>query len=201
MMLSQRSGPGRQLRAGSRRPLLRGAAPGFTLLEIAMVIFIMGLMLTLVMPYLGGFRYAKLKSESRRLAGRASFLFDEASGQKVILKLVFDMDRNGYFVARLDPYAITPANMEPQFKPDHSPGSQPVLLPSDVMIRDVSVEGMGSFNRGQVGCQFYPEGYVDATVVHMMDASGNVMTLAFNPLTGQVTIAAGDVEPDRMFSR
>jgi prepilin-type N-terminal cleavage/methylation domain-containing protein len=176
-------------------------APGFTLLEIAVVIFIMGLMLTLAVPYIGGFRYAKLKSESRRLAGRASFLFDEASGQKVVLRLVFDMDHNGYFVSRLDPYAVTPANVEPSFTPDHSPGAHPVLLPQDVRIRDVTVEGIGSYNRGQVFCQFYPEGYVDATVVHLMDDSGNVMTLAFNPLTGQVAVAAGDVEPDRMFSQ
>ncbi|HUA34277.1 MAG TPA: prepilin-type N-terminal cleavage/methylation domain-containing protein [Candidatus Binataceae bacterium] len=183
-----------------RSPSSRGA-PGFTLLEIAVVLFIMGLMITLALPYLGGFRYAKLKSESRRLAGRATFLFDKAAGQKVILRLVFDIDRNGYYVTKLDPYAVTPVNVEPSFTPDHSPGSMPVLLPADVRIRDVSVEGIGSANRGIAFCQFYPEGYVDATVVHLMDASGNVMTLAFNPLTGLVGIADGDVEPDRMFAQ
>src|SRR5437870_1352862 len=47
-------------------------SPGFTLLEIAAVLFIMGLMLLIAMPYLGGFRGAQLKSASRRLAGRAT---------------------------------------------------------------------------------------------------------------------------------
>jgi prepilin-type N-terminal cleavage/methylation domain-containing protein len=196
-----RAGAGRSSSDRERRSLARRAAPGFTLLEIAVVIFIMGLMLTLALPYIGGFRYAKLKSETRRLAGRASFLFDEAAGQKVVLRLVFDIDRNGYYVARLDPFAVTPANVAPSFAPDHSPGTHPVLLPPDVRIRDVTVEGIGTYDRGQVFCQFYPEGYVDATVVHLMDDSGNVMTLAFNPLTGQVAVAAGDVDPDRMFSQ
>ena len=161
----------------------------------------MGLMLTLALPYIGGFRYAKLKSETRRLAGRATFLFDKAAGQKVVLRLVFDIDRNGYYVTKLDPFAVTPANVEPTFAPDHSPGSMPVLLPPDVRIRDVSVEGIGTVDHGIAYCQFYPEGYVDATVVHLMDASGNVMTLAFNPLTGEVAIASADLDPDKMFSR
>ena len=56
------------------------ASPGFTLLELAVVIFIMGLMLTLALPYLGGFREAALKSQARRLAGRATYMFDEATG-------------------------------------------------------------------------------------------------------------------------
>jgi prepilin-type N-terminal cleavage/methylation domain-containing protein len=196
-----RSTAGRE-REGARRPAppFRGAR-GFTLLELAIVMFIMGLMLSLVMPYLGGFRYAKLKSETRRLAGRASYLFDEASGQKVMLRLVFDIDHDGYWVARYDPYSPHPTDKEPVFTQDKGPGAQPVLLPPDIRIRDVTVEGVGTTNEGQAFCQFYPEGYVDATVVHLIDASGNVMTLALNPLTGQVEIAAGDVEPDKMYSQ
>lgn len=186
----------------ARRPAraIRGAR-GFTLIELAVVMFIMGLMLSLVMPYLGGFRYAKLKSETRRLAGRASYLFDEASGQKVMLRLVFDIDRNRYWVARYDPLSPHPTDKEPVFTPDQGPGARPVLLPADVRIRDVTVEGVGTTNEGQAFCQFYPEGYVDATVVHLMDASGNVMTLALNPLTGQVEIAAGDIAPEKMYTQ
>ncbi|HWJ40899.1 MAG TPA: type II secretion system protein, partial [Candidatus Limnocylindrales bacterium] len=93
----------------------RSASPGFTLLELAVVIFIMGLMLTLALPYLGGFRQAALKSQARRMAGRATYLFDEATGHKLVLRLIFDMDRNGYAVAQLDPYAVKPV-----FAPDTS---------------------------------------------------------------------------------
>jgi general secretion pathway protein H len=171
------------------RPIHKLSA-GFTMLELAIVVFIMGLMLTLTMPYLGGFRRAQLRSQARRLAGRATYLFDEAAGHKVVLRLIFDIDNNGYAVAKLDPYAIKPV-----FAPDPTPSSRPVTLPGSVRIRDVTVEGIGTVNRGVIACNFYPEGYVDATVVHIEDASNDVMTLEFVPLTGQVAIFDGDVMP------
>jgi general secretion pathway protein H len=169
------------------------ASPGFTLLELAVVIFIMGLMLTLAMPYLGGFREAALRSQARRLAGRASYMFDEATGHKLVLRLIFDMDHNGYAAAQLDPYAV-----QPVFAPDTSLSGRPVMMPAAIRIRDVTIEGIGTVNRGTVATNFYPEGYVDATVVHLDDASGDVMTLEFSPLTGQVAIISGDVMPSGM---
>jgi prepilin-type N-terminal cleavage/methylation domain-containing protein len=184
---------------------------GFTLLELAVVLFIMGLMLTIVFPYLGGYRSALLKSESRRLAGRATYLYDLAEAQKVVYQLVFDLDANGYSVARLDPYAmqanaaqpnaLQPSALAPTFVPDHGPGKAPILLGDAVRIRDVTVEGVGTYTRGHIACQFYPEGYVDATVVHLADASGGVMTLEFMPLTGQVVIGNGDLTTANFLGR
>jgi prepilin-type N-terminal cleavage/methylation domain-containing protein len=167
-----------------------GGAPGFTLLEIAVVIFIMGLVMTLAIPYLGGFHGAELKSEARRLAGRANYLYDEASTQQVIYRMTFDLDHNGYYVMRLDPYAP-----QPKFLPYRGPWGNEVMLPPGLRLRDVSVEGIGAAKVGSISCEFYPEGYVDATVVHLASVSGSVMTLSFNPLTGNVAIVSGDVPP------
>jgi prepilin-type N-terminal cleavage/methylation domain-containing protein len=175
------------------RGLVRSAAPGFTLLELAVVIFIMGLMLTLALPYLGGFREAALKSQARRMAGRATYMFDEATGHKMVLRLIFDLDNNGYAAAQLDPYAVKPV-----FAPDNSLSGKPVMLPAAIRIRDVTIEGIGTVNKGVVATNFYPEGYVDATVIHLEDASEDVMTLEISPLTGQVAIIAGDVMPQGM---
>lgn len=168
---------------------VRGA-PGFTLLEIAVVIFIMGLVMTLAIPYLGGFHGAQLKSEARRLAGRANYLYDQASTQKVLYKMTFDLDHNGYYVTRLDPYAP-----QPKFMPYSGPWGFEVMMPPGLRLRDVSVEGIGGAKVGSISCQFYPEGYVDATVIHLATVSGEVLTLSFNPLTGNVGIVSGDVPP------
>lgn len=176
------------------RTRLRNSPPGFTLLELAVVLFIMGLMLTLAVPYLGGFRQAALRSQARRLAGRATYLFDEAAGHKLVMRLIFDLDNNGYMVASLDPYAPKPI-----FVADTSMGGQPVMMPDAIRIRDVTVEGVGTVGRGTVTTQFYPEGYVDATVVHLQDTSGHVMTLAFAPLTGRVAVIDGDVSPREIY--
>jgi len=156
------------------------------------VLFLMGLMMLIAMPYFGGFTDAQLKSVSRRLAGRATYLYEEASARKLVIRLVFDMDKNAYFVMTADPYSAQPA-----FFPDHSTSGAPVILPDAIRIRDVTVEGIGTLSRGTIATQFYPEGYVDATVVHLIDTKGRVMTLGIDPLTGQVMIAAGDLRSAR----
>jgi hypothetical protein len=148
----------------------------------------MGLMLLIALPYIGGITDAQLKSVSRRIAGRATYLYDEASAHKLVIQLVFDMDTNSYYVLTADPYSAQPA-----FFPDHSPSGAPVILPDAVRIRDVTVEGVGTLSRGTIATQFYPEGYVDSTIVHLIDSKGRVMTLGIDPLTGRVMIAAGDL--------
>jgi prepilin-type N-terminal cleavage/methylation domain-containing protein len=176
--------------ASLERRIRSAGAPGFTLLEIAVVIFIMGLVMTLAIPYLGGFHGAQLKSEARRLAGRANYLFDEAATQKVIYRLTFDLDHNEYYVMRLDPYGL-----QPQFLPYSGAGGDQVVMPPGLRLRDVSVEGIGRAKAGSISCQFYPEGYVDATVIHLDSVAGEVLTVSFNPLTGNVGIVSGDVPP------
>ena len=166
------------------------ACAGFTLIEIAVVLFVIGLMAMLVVPSTSGFRVSKLKHEARKLAGRAAFLYDQASANKLVLRLTFDLDANGYFVTRLDPHS---PNM--LFVPDLDSGAAPVTLPPEVRVRDVTVEDQGTITRGTVSCTFYPEGYVDATVVHLIDQNGTIFTLSFQPLTGKVAIARGDFRP------
>src|SRR5271166_1229594 len=100
---------------GVARKSLKAWGAGFTLIELMVVILIMGLMFTFVMPQIQGFRQAALKSQARRLAGRASYLYDEATGHKLVLRLIFDMDNNGYATAQLDPYAVKPV-----FAPDNT---------------------------------------------------------------------------------
>ncbi len=173
-----------------RRP---SAAAGFTLFELAIVVLIIGLITTMVAPYFRGMRSTLIKGEVRRLAGRASFLYDQASSRKMVMRLTFDLDNNRYFVSRLDPYALNPL-----FALDGEPGATAVALPAEVRLRDVTVEGIGTLSRGTISCQFYPEGFVDATVVHMADVWGGLFTLSFDPLTGRVAIMRGDDNP---FSR
>lgn len=165
---------------------------GFTLLELAVVMFLMGLIMMIAMPYFGSLQPAQLRSESRRLASRANYLYQEAGAQKVLIRLTFDLDYNGYFVTRLDPFAIRPA-----FMPEGGPAGVRVLLPVGVRIRDVWVEGIGTLTRGQISTQFYPSGYVDATVLHLVDDQGEVFTIAFDPFTGRVSIRNGDLAPPR----
>jgi len=129
----------------------------------------------------------RLKSEVRRLAGRIAFVSDKAAADKLVMRLTFDLDSNRYFVSQLDPYAAMPT-----FVPDSQAGAAPIMLPRGVRLRDVTVDNSGTLMRGIISCHFYPEGYVDATVIHLDDEWGEVFTLAIDPLTGRVAIARGE---------
>ncbi len=193
-LTSRRRSPNRACRKGRLFHARGRFARGFTLLELAVVIFIMGLMMLIAMPYFGGFKSAQLRSAARTMAGRATYLYEEASAQKLVIRMVFDLDRQSYRVLVLDPYAT-----QPMFTPDPAPGDTPVVLPPSVAIRDVTVEGIGTCHRGMIACQFYPDGYVDATLIHLVDSNGDVMTLGVNPLTGQVRIANGDLTEGQLY--
>ena len=174
-----------------RMPAIRNrSAPGFTLLEIAIVLFIMGLMMSIAIPYFGGITSARLKAQARMLAGRMNYLYDEATEKKLVMRLTFDIDHNGYFVSRLDPYQPMAV-----FTPENDPLMGRVTLPSDVRIRDVTIGGLGSFTSGHPSCLFYPSGWADAAVVHLISRQGAIFTLIVNPLTGQVSIVSGDAGP------
>lgn len=150
----------------------------------------MALLMSLAMPYFGGFHDSQLKSEARQLAGRATYLYDEASTQKVIYRLTFDLDHDAYFVTRLDPYSPML-----KFTPFTGLWGGEVVMPPGVALRDVSVAGIGGAKAGMISCQFYPDGYADATVIHMTTDTGQILTLSISPLTGNVAITSGDLPP------
>gem|GEM_PF-448085 len=178
----------------ARQATLTRHCAGFTLIELAVVIFIMALLATLVTPYVGSLRDARLKSEARRLAGRAAYLFAAAAAQNLVLQLNFDLRANGYFVTFFDPYSLS---FEPA--PYLRPGGEPVRLPQSVRIRDVVVAKPASERQTVVTCNFYPQGFADATVVHLVSSYGQVMTVAVSPLNGRVRIMRGDIPATAVF--
>ncbi|MGH7986065.1 MAG: pilus assembly FimT family protein [Candidatus Binataceae bacterium] len=167
-------------------------ARGFTLIEIAVVLFIIGLVMTLAMPYFGSLQRASLRSQAHQLAVRASYLYEEAAAQKVVLRINFDLTHNTYFVTRMDPFAPRPI-----YVAETGLAGQRVQLPPNVRIVDITVEGLGTFKRGMVQCQFYPSGYADGAVIHMADEHGDAYTLNINPLTGRVSAMRGYISPRR----
>ncbi len=168
----------------------RSFLPGFTLLELAVVLLIIGLVLAIAMPHFGAFQGSELRSEAHRLATRSHYLYQEAGAQKVLLRLNLDLNHSTYFVTRLDPFAARPL-----FMPEKGPAGGVVTMPADIRLRDVWVEGGGVFRSGIVGCQFYPGGIADAAVIHLFDRNGDVMTIGIDPFNGAVAIISGDLSP------
>jgi prepilin-type N-terminal cleavage/methylation domain-containing protein len=169
---------------------VRENSAAFTLLELAVVLLIIGLVLAIAMPRFGAFQGAELRSQAHRLATRGHYLYLEAGAQKVLLRLNFDLNHNSYFVTRLDPFAVRPS-----FKPETGPAGERVTMPADVRLRDVWVEGVGLVRSGLIRCQFYPSGSADAAVIHLFDRKGDVMTIGIAPFNGAIAIFPGDLGP------
>ena len=72
------------------RPKSSSSERGFTLIELAVVMFVIGLIMTIAMPYFGSLQSSQMRSEARRLASRANYLYQEAGAQKVLLRLSKD---------------------------------------------------------------------------------------------------------------
>ncbi len=150
-------------------------AAGFTLIEIAVVLFLMALMAILIMPSVAAFHLSRLKHEVRRLAGRATFFTIRPSANKLVLRLTFNFNAK----VTLSAGSTRMLRLRPSL-PTWKTAPRRSSCRPDVRLRDVTVEGDGTITRGTVSCNFYPEGYVDATVVHLIDPAGTVFTLSFS---------------------
>lgn len=166
---------------------------GFTLLELAVVLLILGISASFLVPRLRDPESAALVSSAERLATTARYLYDEAAYQRLPMRLNLDLDRQTYFVT-----VLGGAPDAPEFVPVDSALARPVALPDSVAFRDVVLPAVGTVTEGIVFAQFSPEGWADPLVVHLRGRSGGDATVAMEPLTGRTRIADRYVvlEPD-----
>lgn len=164
-------------------------AQGFTLLELVVVLFIVGLLLTVARPRFTALTSARLEASARRLAALVRYLNGEAVFRGQLYRLHYDLDHHTYWVT-----VLAASQEAAEFVSDESPLSRPVHLSPAVVFADVHVPGVGRVSTGQVYTHFYPQGYADPTVLHLRDQSARVVTLLIPPLTGEVRIYDGYVD-------
>jgi prepilin-type N-terminal cleavage/methylation domain-containing protein len=162
---------------------------GFTLLELLLTLFIIGLLVTVLLPRFGDIGGARLESSARRLAALVRYLNGEAAFSGHIYRIRYDLGEHSYAVQ-----VLVPSHEASEFVADPSPMSQPVKLPSGISFADIRVPQAGRMNTGQVFTHFYPHGYVDPTVVHLQDQRARMMTVVIPPITGEAKVYEGYVD-------
>jgi type II secretory pathway pseudopilin PulG len=159
---------------------------GFTLIELGLVLLIIGVVLALTIPRFRDRSHAELLSQVRRMAVTFHFLRQEAILDGRTYRLNYDLDRQRYFVTEAQR-----GPGETAFVPAEGILSHGVTLPAPVAITDVSLPLIaGKLHEGVVYTHFYPDGYVDLTVVHM-DNGREAYTLRVDPLSGRVYLTTG----------
>jgi prepilin-type N-terminal cleavage/methylation domain-containing protein len=164
-----------------------GGSAGFTLIELGVVLLIISVVIALVIPRFRDQSHTELVSQTRKLATTFRFLQQEAILNGRVYRLNFDLDQQRYFVTSAEEGDELGA-----YQQEHGILARDVALPANIQIADVDVPLIGGkLYEGVAFAQFYPDGYVDPTVVHL-DNGQEVYTLYVpDGLTGRAYVASG----------
>ena len=166
-------------------PILKAGSStetGFTLVELAVVIVLVGLMLGLVLPRLPGIGENKLEATARRIAGMTRHIYNEAALTGLEHRLRIDLTQQRIEGLRLE------ANGELVGLTGNGRGS---ALPDSVRLLDVELVGLKKVTSGQLDTRFLPVGWLDETVLHLRDDNGQVLSLHLQSLTGRTETHVG----------
>jgi len=159
---------------------------GFTLIELAVVIVVLGIMITLVIPAFGELTGANLKRSARHLTGAVRFLRGEAEAKKTVYRLWFDIRNGQYWAEVLQQTSEETA----EFKRLASAISTEGSLSGETTFKDVKVAG----HPDDPFILFTPDGWVEKAFIHLRDGHGKDHTLIVHPLTGGTELREGEVE-------
>jgi prepilin-type N-terminal cleavage/methylation domain-containing protein len=159
---------------------------GFTLIELAVVIAVLGVMIALVAPRFADIGNANLKRSSRHLTGMVRFLRDESQAKKTVYRLRFDVQAGRYWAEAL---TITSDN------------TTEFMRATSVVGGEGSLSGQTTFHDIMAGGHpddpyilFTPDGWVEHALIHLKDGEERDFTLIVNPLMGSTELREGYVE-------
>jgi len=183
---------------------------GFTLIELGLVILIIGVMLAITVPRIGNRSYAQLGSEARKLALAFRYLRHSAILNGRPYRLVYDLENQAYWAEVGEVDAPPPLEEddaegdnflfgeqqfdEPavQFTRDTDGAIEKRKLPEPIGISDVNLPFVtGKVFEGPVWTTFYPDGYVDISVVHLDNGQDVYTMYVLDSITGQVFVEPG----------
>ena len=194
-------------RRSGRRETGRARQAGFTLIELGLVILILGAMVAIAVPRFGNRAYKQLESESRKMALAFRYLRHAAILNGRSYRLVYDLDNHVYWAEvsevtspqepdedldDLESDFFPVDEEEVRFTRDFDGPLRERKLPEPIGFSDINLPLIaGKLYEGLAFSTFYPDGYVDVSVVHL-DNGTDVFTLyVLNPITGQVFVEPG----------
>lgn len=148
---------------------------GFTLIELTLVVLLLGLLANLSLPLISGFETDRMNSTARRLSGTVKYLYNEAiiSGREQ--RLIFDMSDGTYRTVEI---------AENGELTENSGLGRLFRLPETVRFESVYQPQRGERNAGEVTTAMLPGGWLEETIIHLVDEDDKKLTLRLVPLTG-----------------
>ncbi len=152
---------------------------GFTLLELTIVIFIAGLLLSITVPVIReSLLHDNLKTASRKLVATITWLRDESVSKYQEHILIFDIEKGIYWYEKEGEDEI--GMLESRDNAN--------ILPEDVRILDIDQFGSERKADGESRIRFSRKGYVGYSLIHLSDSGDRKFTLLLEPFLGKVKI-------------
>jgi len=160
---------------------------GFTLLELALAVALIGLLATLVLPRLGVLGGVSLQASARQLASRIELLREDAALRGRWVRLSFDPPTGRYGA---EVYVDTSSGA--RFVAEDAPLFRTVQLPESIRL-DLDGPGLTTTSEGHPAALFSPDGYTDPLVVRLTHGADDVFSIVVEPARSRPRIVEGAV--------
>lgn len=146
---------------------------GFTLLELILVLFLMGLMAGIVLPFVvSTLDRVKLQSEARQISSALQFARSEAITKKTLFTFNADIDNNQYWLATPKEKEVTQSkNLDETVKIKNYQGAEETVSDGTFIIN------------------FYPRGNSSAGTIQLQSSIAEsdelVYAITIDPITGK----------------
>jgi len=161
----------------------RPSCSGFTLIEIAVVLVIVGMMAMIVFPRLPSSQHENLKSSARTLAATLRYLQDRSATGRAGYVLIVEP---GTDLLKIAEVAADGGTRDPD-----DPLLRKRVLQEGVVAADVVVPRLGKVSDGQVKLMIGAGGMRDFTVFHLRSADNRFWTVMVFPSGGKVKVYEG----------
>lgn len=151
---------------------------GFTLIEIAIVLALIGMVMMLVMPRLPASEHENLKISARTLAATLRYMQERAA-----------TTRTSYFITMApgtDAVTLREVAADGSGKEPSDPLLQKSPLKNGIHVADVVIPRLGKINDGQVRLDAGMGGVRDFVTIHLSSTSGQFWTVMVFPAGGKV---------------
>ncbi len=180
----------------------RTSKNGFTLIEILLVLVIFAGIAAISVPRM--FRTSdNIRKVTRQMTSLTKEIRNRAKLKNSTLRLVVDMtaDPHKYWVELSSGSKPIPANLyeekseaeeqglSSQFKRDEFLTKKEKELPNGVYFNAIeTINTKEPVTQGLAYIHYFPEGFVEASIIQLTNRKGTTWTLVISPLTGQAEI-------------
>jgi prepilin-type N-terminal cleavage/methylation domain-containing protein len=171
---------------------LRGTS-GFTLFELLVVIFVLGLFASIVALRIEGVvSGGDLRLASRMITGEITRLRSRAAYTHREHTLVFNVSEETLLAS--DAPVEEEKETFGEWSLQKSPAPKGRRLPEGIDLQDVVIFSSGKKQEGEGVMRFFPNGTVDRALIHIRNEREESYTIEVQPLTGNAVLHEGYID-------